>query len=36
LNRAQTRDDDLREAFEKFGTLVYCKVMTHKETDQSR
>jgi hypothetical protein len=33
---SQTKDDDLRVAFEKFGPVTYCKVMTDKETGRSR
>eukprot|EP00952_Eustigmatos_sp_NYUAD-ZCMA_P002975 12971-Eustigmatos_ZCMA.PRE.1 len=29
----QTTDDDLKQAFERFGTLVYCKGMTDKDTN---
>ena len=32
----QTKDEDLRQAFEKFGPLVYCKVMTERDTGRSR
>lgn len=31
-----TRDDDLRAEFEKFGPVRDCKVMTDRETGRSR